>query len=311
MRIWGLSETNPAGPGSGDKVNMDTRSWVDKNTIYKTIVGSTAYGTNTPESDIDMKGICVPPIEYYFGGRVFEQQEFSADHTVFSLKKFVHLAQDCNPNIIEMLYTKEEHIILNTVWGESLRANRDMFLSKKARHTFGGYAHAQLQRIKGHRKWIMFKETEPKPEDFVIQKTKLDSTGQKITYDHFQEEQYKGALRHWNQYLEWKRQRNPARAILEEKYGYDCKHAMHLVRLLRMGIEILEHGLVLTYRPDAKELLDIRNGLLGYDDLIAYAEAMDLKLQQLYETSTLPHAPDMEKIDKWLISTTKDYLNEK
>lgn len=289
---------------------MDTREWVKHCTIYETVVGSTAYGTNTPTSDIDLKGICIPPIEYYFGSRTFEQQEFTADHTVFSLKKFVHLAQDANPNILEMLFTKEEHIKTQTIWGESLRANRDMFLSKKARHTFGGYAHAQLQRIKGHRKWIMFKETEPKPEDFVIKKTRLDSQKNVISYDHFQEEQYKGALRRWNQYLGWKKERNPTRAELEEKFGYDTKHAMHLIRLLRMGVEILEHGIVLTYRPDCAELMQIRNGLWPYDDLIKYAEDMDLKLQKLYDTSKLPHAPNAEKIDKWLIQTTRDFLHD-
>lgn len=154
----------------------------------------------------------------------------------------------------------------------------------------------------------MFKETEPKPEDFVIQKSRKDSQGNNIVYEHFQEEQYKGALRRWNQYLEWKRERNPDRAILEEQYGYDTKHAMHLIRLLRMGVEILEHGIVLTYRPDREELLAIRNGKWSYDDLIKYAEDMDMKLQKLYETSKLPHAPDIKKIDKWLIQTTKDFL---
>lgn len=289
---------------------MDTRNWVDKNTIYKTVVGSTAYGTNTPESDIDLKGICVPPLAYYFGTRTFEQQEFSADHTIFSLRKFVQLAQDANPNILEMLYTREEDVVVNTIWGESLRANRDMFLSKKARHTFGGYAHAQLQRIKGHRRWIMYKETEPRPEDFVIKKTRLDSQKNVISYEHFQEEQYKGALKRWNQYLSWKRDRNPERAILEEKYGYDTKYAMHLIRLLRMGVEIIRDGIVLTYRPDREELMEIRNGLWCYEKLIAYAESMDAELQQLYETSQLPHAPDTERIDKWLITTTRDFLHE-
>ncbi|AEZ66297.1 hypothetical protein phiTE_131 [Pectobacterium phage phiTE] len=36
--------------------------------------------------------------------------------------------------------------------------------------------------------------------------------------------------------------RNAARHELEEKFGYDTKHAMHLVRLLRMSQEILETG---------------------------------------------------------------------
>ena len=38
--------------------------FVLKNMIYKTVVGSTAYGLNTKDSDIDIKGICIEPKEY-------------------------------------------------------------------------------------------------------------------------------------------------------------------------------------------------------------------------------------------------------
>ena len=54
------------------------------------------------------------------------------------------------------------------------------------------------------------------------------------------ERRYRGALREWQQYQEWTRSRNPARAELERRHGYDTKHAMHLIRLLRMAVEILE-----------------------------------------------------------------------
>ncbi|MFA5049275.1 MAG: nucleotidyltransferase domain-containing protein, partial [Patescibacteria group bacterium] len=81
--------------------------FVESNTIYRTIVGSTCYGLNTPTSDIDMKGICIPPKEYYFGLKKFEQQENGKDDTTYAIKKFVSLARDCNPNIIEMLYVDE------------------------------------------------------------------------------------------------------------------------------------------------------------------------------------------------------------
>jgi len=123
--------------------------FVNKNTIYKTVVGSTAYGLNTPESDIDLKGVCIPPKEYYFGIKTFEQQEFGADHTVYAIRKFFKLAKDCNPNIVEMLYTDSKFIQQIDKFGEKLRANRELFISKKAKFTFAGYAFAQLKRIKG------------------------------------------------------------------------------------------------------------------------------------------------------------------
>ena len=64
-------------------------------------------------------------------------------------------------------------------------------------------------------------------------------------------------------------QMNVKRPELVEKHGYDTKHAMHLWRLLRMCAEILETGRVLVRRPDADELLAIRDGAWRYDAIIA------------------------------------------
>lgn len=287
--------------------------FVRANLIYETVVGSTAYGLNTPESDIDIKGVTIPTKEYYFGMKVFKQQDCGKDHVVYSLKKFIKMARDCNPNIIEMLYTDDKHILFINELGKKLRENRELFLSKKAKFTFSGYAFAQLKRIKGHRKWIMFKEKEPKPEDFFCNKSRKDSKGGNIPYTHFREGEYKEALKKWNQYSDWKKNRNPQRAELEEKYGYDTKHAMHLIRLLRMGHEILTTGKVNVLRKDREELLDIRAGKWEYDKLVSYAEQLENKLENVYEIydrSPLPHSPDDKAIDKLLIEITEESLND-
>jgi len=156
----------------------------------------------------------------------------------------------------------------------------------------------------------MFKEDEPKQEDFFITKYRKLSDNTTKAYEHFREQEYKNALKKWNQYLEWKRKRNPERAKLEEKYGYDCKHAMHLVRLLRMGVEILSEGKVEVLRSDREELLKIRRGEWEYDRLVEYAENLEGQLDELYEKSPLRKAPDIKKIDKLLIEITEEFLNE-
>lgn len=184
-----------------------------------------------------------------------------------------------------------------------------MFLSKKAKFTFSGYAFAQLKKIKGHRKWIMFDQIEPNPEDYVHEKTRKGLDGKVLTYNHFREHEYNDALKKWNHYLDWKKNRNPQRAKLEEKYGFDCKHATHLIRLLRMGHEILTTGKVNVLRKDREELLDIRNGKWEYDKLVNYAEALEKELDNLYETSVLPHSPNDKDINKLLIEITEESLN--
>jgi uncharacterized protein len=111
------------------------------------------------------------------------------------------------------------------------------------------------------------------------------------------ERQYTARLKEWQQYQDWKKNRNPARAELEEKYGYDAKHAMHLVRLLRMCKELLTEGVVRVKRPDAEELLSIRAGAWTYEQLIEYSDKEDAYLHEIVKNSPLPNQPDREGLD--------------
>jgi len=73
----------------------------------------------------------------------------------------------------------------------------------------------------------------------------------------------------------------------------NTKHAMHLVRLLRMGHEALTTGELIVKRPDAEELLEIRNGAWTYEEVVAYAEDMDKQVREvLYKTTSLRKKPD-------------------
>ena len=112
------------------------------------------------------------------------------------------------------------------------------------------------------------------------------------------ERTYKNARTEWKQYQEWKKNRNPARAALEVKHGYDTKHGLHLVRLMRMCRETLTTGEVLVRRPDAQELLDIRDGAWPYDKLMEWAEAQDVELLELSRTSPLPKNPNYKMLDQ-------------
>lgn len=93
----------------------------------------------------------------------------------------------------------------------------------------------------------------------------------------------------------WKNNRNETRSELEHEHGYDTKHAMHLVRLMRMGQEALEHGHILVKRPDAEELLSIRAGHWSYEDLLEYAAEMDGNIRDVwYKKTKLPKKPDLK-----------------
>lgn len=133
---------------------------VEKCTILLCVAGSKAYGTDTPESDTDVRGICLPLNPTYYVGmgiNNFEQQEkgWSDDRVVYDLRKALNLMADNNPNMMDMLFADDINVMLQkSPWLEVLRY-RSKFLSKKVRHTYGGYAFAQLKRIQRHRSYLL------------------------------------------------------------------------------------------------------------------------------------------------------------
>jgi uncharacterized protein len=121
-----------------------------------------------------------------------------------------------------------------------------------------------------------------------------------------QEKRYQTAQQQWGQYQDWLKNRNPARAALEAQHGYDCKHGSHLVRLMRVCAEILKTGEIHVKRPDAAELLSIRQGAWSYDRLIEWAREQDAAMEDLYKKTSLPREPKRAKINELIIE-----LNER
>lgn len=298
--------------------------------------GSHAYGTNVATSDLDIKGVCIEPRAYHLGFlNHFEQHEHmgsksdGVDKVIYSLKKFAKLAADCNPNIIEVLHVDQSDVLKIDEFGEELRAVKDEFLSKKAKFTFSGYAHAQLKRIKTHRSWLLNPPKEaPTRASFGLSDTTKVSASELGVFDasikegieielpkdvltlFVREKQYLAAKTHYDQYVNWCKTRNPARAALEEKFGYDTKHGGHLLRLSRMSREILVFHKVFVKREDAEEILDVRAGRRSYDSLIEETEAIEAECEKLYLTSTLRKEPDRVKLDNLIIDMTDRYLRK-
>lgn len=152
-------------------------NWLERGTIFLTVHGSHAYGLNHEGSDIDIRGIAIPPTKYYFGILdSFEQAQFSEpyDCVIFDLRKFVKLALECNPNVIELLFIDPKYHIIKTSIFDQLIKIRDAFISKKAKYTFAGYARSQLLRLQRHRRWLLNQDKyEKKPEriDFGLPDT--------------------------------------------------------------------------------------------------------------------------------------------
>ncbi|MGC4066740.1 MAG: hypothetical protein QM784_19315 [Polyangiaceae bacterium] len=112
------------------------------------------------------------------------------------------------------------------------------------------------------------------------------------------EKKYLSAMKQWESYETWKAERNPVRAELETCHGYDTKHAMHLLRLMRMGLEILQSGELRVRRPDAEELRAIRDGALSYDELMETTTALQVKMGEVARMCKLPADVDHGRVDR-------------
>lgn len=227
--------------------HLSSTPWLYKNLIYLTVVGSIGYGTNVVSSDTDYRGIFIPPKEvlYSFHNNFDYFEKSEPDIAIFSLKKFFNLAVNCNPNIIEILFSdSKDHVFVSSL-GQKLIDNRNLFLSKKLKFSFGGYAVSQIKRLS--------KQTYNNPKAY--------------------------------------------------------KHAMHLIRLLKMSKEILDTGEVLVKRPDAQELLEIRAGKLSYEELLEWVDNQEKLIEFSFKNSSLPHSPNMPILDELFQNIIEQHLS--
>ena len=107
----------------------------------------------------------------------------------------------------------------------------------------------------------------------------------------------------------WLQQRNAERAALESAHGYDTKHGAHLVRLLRMGREILETGHVHVWRGDrdADELKAIRAGEWSYERMVSWAEAEAAAVRDIAHP-VVPPQPDHAGLDALIVDLQRRAL---
>lgn len=282
----------------------------ETNLIYKVVAGSQAYGLDHAGSDRDERGVCIPPRRYLLGLSHFEQwahQDDDGDVVIYALVKFVRLALACNPNIIELLYVEPRFHLFANEYGQRLLENRHLFLTRQAGRTFSRYAISQLRRMERHHRWLVNPpDHQPTQEEFGG----WEDGGRYKFPDHEAYRAYQSALKHWNHYQNWRRNRNPDRAELERQYGYDTKHAAHLLRLLKMGNEILESGQVQVYRPDRDWLRQVRGGLLSYEQVLELASSYEARLDELYDRSPLPEAPDFDAAEALVLELQERFLGQ-
>lgn len=141
-----------------------------ENIIFKAIVGSQSYGTSTPFSDIDYKGVYIQNFDDLITFRYKEQVDLGKDETYYEVGRFLNLLKSANPTVLELLYTPKECVVVQSRVFDLILKHRDKFITKKCLYSFGGYAIAQIKKAKGLDKkmnWEKSRVERKSPLDFV------------------------------------------------------------------------------------------------------------------------------------------------
>ncbi len=131
----------------GDRSVVLERNDLFERVIFQCIIGSQAYGLADAESDVDRRGIYLPPARLHWSLHgVPEQLEcHETQEAYWEIQKFVILALKANPNVLECLYCPL--VEKATPLAEQLLAMRSIFLSRLVYQTYNGYVMSQFKKM--------------------------------------------------------------------------------------------------------------------------------------------------------------------
>jgi len=240
--------------------------WIRENLLYECIVGSQAYGLNTPQSDIDIVALVMPQEVHLFPQKYgyvigfdnvpnFESKEVKGEKSRIltpdgktdvegewnSLVRFFYLTGiKGSPNLIECLFVRRHLVTFGTDIAWMLRDNAEKFLSLRTVMAFKGYAFAQLHRMRND-----------------IKRGKTE---------------------------------NPKRQFMLEQFGMDVKQASQILRLIDQINQVLDNGTI-DLMNNKEEAKSMREGTWGtWERFEKYAlERLDiLEKKSLNQTTISP-----------------------
>jgi len=130
------------------------QGWVIDNLAFLHVGGSTLYGTNTADSDVDIRGVTIAPKSFWVGARSFEQLECSIPEqkievVIFDVRKWLRLAVAVNPNVVETLFVDDTSpcALLSTGRWQYISSEALALLNQRAHAGYHGYATSQLKKM--------------------------------------------------------------------------------------------------------------------------------------------------------------------
>lgn len=314
--------------------------------IVKTIFGSHLYGTSTPESDNDFKGVFLPSKEQILLNEIPKSINESTknnnsskntskdvDLEMYSLHYFIHLACEGETVAIDMLHAPDNMIIeKNSIWDEIIK-NRKMFYTKNLK-AFVGYARRQASKygIKGSRlndaqrvldflNDYMYTEYEYSPNPTLRSIWDNLPNGEHI-FKHPPNENgmryYEVCGRKLGETIHIQHAHEIIGTFVDNygerarkaaaNEGIDWKAISHAFRAAYQVKQILTENTITFPLKEAEFLLQIKQGKLDYQSVVA-PELNNLisEVEKLSENSNLPEKVNRNFWNNFIVNTLNRY----
>ncbi len=245
-----------------------------KETIYEVITGSQAYGVSNENSDFDIYAVCVPP-----------------KHIVFPFTNGIISYFGNQGEKFEQY--QQQHITFNT---------KDYDIS-----VYSIVRYFQLC-MENNPNTI---DTLFVPLNCILHKTVIGDMirdNRKLFLHKGCWHKFKGyAYSHLHKCLT----KNPEGKRLEivNKYGFDVKFASHVIRLVDECEQILLDGDIDLLKSKEHQKA-IRKGEVPLEDIQKWFQEKEKHLENLYNTSSLQHKPDENRLKTLLLNCLETYYGK-
>ncbi len=315
----------------------------EKQKILEIKTGSHLYGTNTPESDVDFCGVFIPPINYYFGLDKVGEVDLSiidkldngkntkdaVDRKFYELRKFVTLAMENNPNLLEILSVNKPNIVYANDIGIKLLDNKHLFPHKGLERRFIGYSLSQKKKLyvksgnmndlkEGLTKleFFHYNVINGRPNLKYIFQIENDLINSGFFKDNENQHfkigdifiQKNITIKNAIGQVKNRISKFGNRKDLVEEFGFDLKFGSHCVRLLLEGKELLETGEIKFPLSYADLILEIKSGKYSLSELEEMIEYYENEIRLSFEKTQLPSKPQYDKINKMLIDILQQHF---
>jgi len=296
--------------------------------------GSHLYGTDTPQSDTDYKGIYMPKRKDLLLQRVPKSISFNSknaaegeknspddvDCEVYSLHYFVELACKGETAALDMLHCNRENLISTSWCWKDMVGHRELFYTRSLK-SFVGYARKQAAKygLKGSRL-----SAAQEVMDFLCQRDEaytldavweglpqnehayylphLDTTKFKVYQLCGKQVQSTARVGYFKKMVKNFLESYGTRAKLAQKNeGVDWKAMSHALRAAYQVEEILSTENLIYPLKCAEYLKAVKQGHVHFDNVLRALEALMERVEDLSEMSHLPEQVDRIFWDHFII----------